>query len=140
MHANAGGAEEHFARVASRASILRLRVPGSLLLAFIAVVTLGCMSWSPGRRTGQGQLAECQTDDNGLYAQNGEINLGPSDELAVYYPVPYASPPFMGWTSDFEKCVLVDLRPDRFVIRNLSLGTNTLHWQAYGNRTSDDVP
>jgi hypothetical protein len=111
-----------------------VRAAGALSLAALAVIVLGCMSLSFGGRNYTTHLVE----DDGLLCQEGKVKLGCSEERAVYYPIPYASPPNLDVSAGIVEVAVLDQKPDHFRVRwapGISSGPPPLVcWKAKGLR------
>ncbi|HEY7157155.1 MAG TPA: hypothetical protein VH575_24590, partial [Gemmataceae bacterium] len=92
--------------------VLLSRSVGALAGVVIVLIILGCMSLSFG-----GLSIGCKTEPDGTVCQEGKVNLHQGQELDVYYPVPYTSPPNLELSGDADKCEIVEQKADHFRIR-----------------------
>jgi hypothetical protein len=111
----------------------RVRVVGSLSMAALTLIILGCMSLSFG---GRNYTANCVDDE--VLCQEGCVTFRRCDEHTVYYPIPYASPPNLSLRSPFDDLVLLEQKPDSFRVAwkglGPSFGTEEVTWKAKGVR------
>jgi hypothetical protein len=90
--------------------------------------TLGCMSLSFFDRT------ELMAPDGNYSKQVGRAHLRPGEELVVYYPGGYATPPNLVVDDAGHDCRIIEQRPDGFVVRNMSTVARDVDWTARGTR------
>jgi hypothetical protein len=118
----------------SRLSDLLLSRPvGATAAAISALIFLGCLSLSFDRHY-PGEHAE-----EGIMCHHGEVRLAAGAEEVVYYPLPFASPPNLELTSQFNWCELVKQCEDRFIVRNTSSFQLTAEWKARGPKPPPPV-
>ncbi len=91
---------------------------------------LGCMSFSFGEHT------EVVAPDGNLTKQTGTIHVPPGQEVMVYYPGPYASPPNLVVDDTFHQCSVIEQRPDGFRVKNSSPFAQDVTWSARGMRAA----
>jgi hypothetical protein len=98
-------------------------------------ISLGCMSFTLGGRT----EVVSKEEVGGL--QRGKASLAPGEELVVYYPAPYASPPNLEMEdpSLFHAGRIIEQRPDGFRIKNTSSHAVELAWKARGVKASGPI-
>src|SRR5262249_11773804 len=96
--------------------------------AFLAF-SLGCMSLSYS--TGPG---ECYKVEDGICQQSGKVVLTSNNEIAIYYPSPYPSPPNLVVESPWDDYIITDQKPDHFRIKNASNFSRHITWTARGVR------
>ena len=89
-------------------------------VVFVAIC-LGCMSI--GGRT------EIVNRDDRASSQTGKANVPGGQQLDVYYPVPYATPPNLEIADEF---VIVEQKADHFRVKNTSTFSRTVNWTARG--------
>jgi hypothetical protein len=104
--------------------VLLSRQVGALAGTVLLLIFLGCMSLSIG----------CKTEPDGTVCQEGKVSLHKGQELDVYYPAPYASPPNLELSGDCDKCDIIEQKADHFRIRCNDPCDATPHWQARGLR------
>jgi hypothetical protein len=115
--------------------MLLSRPAGALGGGVIVLIILGCMSLSFG-----GLSIGCKTEPDGTVCQEGKVSMHRGQELDVYYPVPYASPPNLELSGDADKCEIVEQKADHFRIRCKDPCDATPHWQARGLRCPPPAP
>lgn len=98
------------------ARAIGLGVAGSLLAA-----SLGCAVLSIGPTT-------ADTSNH----QSGKVTIPAGQELDVYYPGPFASPPNLQTETIFDDCLVIEQRPDHFRIKNPSPFSREVRWEARG--------
>ncbi|HEY7428396.1 MAG TPA: hypothetical protein VH682_29455 [Gemmataceae bacterium] len=109
--------------------VILSRPVGALAGAATVLIILGCMSLSFG-----GLSIGCKTEPDGTVCQEGKVSMHQGQELDVYYPVPYTSPPNLVLNGDADKCEIVEQKADHFRIRCKDPYDATPHWQARGLR------
>jgi hypothetical protein len=97
------------------------------VLSFLAI-SLGCMCLSFGERT------EVIAPDGPYTRQTGSLTVAPGQELAVYYPSPYPSPPNLVVDDRSHQCQIIEQRPDCFRVKNVSSTPQELTWTSRGLR------
>jgi hypothetical protein len=97
-------------------------------LLFLAIA-LGCMSLGIGERN----VVVSQNDSPGH--QSGKITVNPSQEMNVYYPIPYQYPPNLQ-TENPGTCVVVEQKTDHFRIKNTGIWAQDVTWQSRGVQIS----
>jgi hypothetical protein len=106
----------------TRHGLLLRRTAGvASAFAWLAII-LGCMSLSIGERT-------TLPDDRLAYTQEGSAHIEIGQELDVYYPVPYASPPNLE-LKGLGSYTIVDQQADHFRVRAKVEG-NTIGWEGF---------
>ena len=106
---------------------------GALILCCVG--SMGCLSFSCGGRT-----INNPHDDPSVLSQTGSVTVVHGQELQVYYPVPYASPPNLELDDNLHRYEIIDQKPDRFRIRNVSgLGNFEVRWTARGVRATPAI-
>jgi hypothetical protein len=93
-------------------------------LGFLAIV-LGCMNI----QLGGGTVA---TEDALTFSQRGSISASAGQEVDVYYPVPYASPPNLVIEDFTHNYSIIDQKSDHFRVRNNGLFAPSCDWTARG--------
>jgi hypothetical protein len=96
-------------------------------------VVLGCMNICVDRSIGTGDDALCK--------QTGTFAVKGGDELDVYYPAPYASPPNVTFKCMFNEYdfVPVGQYPDHFRVKNTGHFGGEVTWEAKGVRQAPAV-
>jgi hypothetical protein len=94
----------------------------SLMLA----IFMGCMSLS--------MSIGCKTGPDGTTCQEGKVSLREGQELEVYYPVSYASPPNLEISGESNDCEIIEQKADHFRIRYKGSFDATPHWKACGQK------
>jgi hypothetical protein len=113
---------------------LRSRLFGIVSAVILAILFLGCMSFTIGGRTYEHDAyTNCYED--GLYVQRGKIRIPANSEQDVYYPVAYEHPPNVVLEDDHDDCAVIDQQADHFRVRNNGLFRETLSWCARGTRS-----
>ena len=79
-------------------AVLFSRPSAAIAAAVTALIFLGCMSLNLGGRTYESHTCDSPGED-GLFLQQGEVQLKGKGQQDVYYPVPFAHPPNLqtGW-------------------------------------------
>jgi hypothetical protein len=114
----------------------RVRVLGSLSMAALTLIILGCMSLSFGGRNYTTNFV----DDEGVLCQEGCVTFRACEERTVYYPIPYASPPNLDLKprGSFTDVTLLDQKADHFRIawggQFPPVGAQEVKWKAKGVR------
>jgi len=100
--------------------------------AFVAF-SLGCMNLSFGGRTEVLPPAVKEQEVSAEGIQRGKAFAGYAQEVCVYYPVPYVSPPNLEFEDqDSRRQVqIVDQKADHFRIKNTHLAVE-IPWKARG--------
>ena len=98
------------------------RPVGILAGSITLLIFLGCMSLSIG----------CRTEPDSTTCQEGKVSLRKGQELDVYYPIPYASPPNLEINWDADECEIIEQKADHFRIRCKRQCEATPHWKARG--------
>jgi|GEM_PF-3607814 len=107
----------------TRHGLLLRRTAGvASAFAWLAII-LGCMNLSIGERT-------MLPDDHLAYTQAGSVHVEIGQELDVYYPVPYASPPNLEFKG-LGSYTIVDQQADHFRVHNNG-GLLGFDWTARG--------
>ena len=100
---------------------------------FLAILFLGCMSFTIGGRTYEHDAYTNRYED-GLYVQRGKIRIPAKSEQDVYYPVAYDHPPNVVLEDDHDDCAIIEQQTDHFRVRNNGLFRETMSWCARGTR------
>lgn len=108
---------------------MRKRVAASVGAAAVLAFCLGCMSLNFGGKT------EVVQSDDGTGSQCGKIQLAAYEELTVYYPVPYYSPPNLQLDTGCEHFRITDQRADHFKVKNVNGLTREVSWKARGMKS-----
>src|SRR5262245_48508598 len=95
----------------TRGVLLRRMVLVTACLLFLAIV-LGCMSLSIGSHH------EAVSNDESGAMERGKVTVPAHQELDVYYPVAFASPPNLTVDSTWDDCLVVNQAADHFRIKN----------------------
>src|SRR4051812_19539475 len=98
-------------RLMKRGVLLRRAGLVKCCLLFLVIV-LGCMSLSIG-----GHHESIANDESGP-AEHGKVTVPAHQELDVYYPAGFVSPPNLAVESTWDDCVVVSQAPDHFRIKN----------------------
>jgi hypothetical protein len=100
------------------------------MLAFV-LFSLGCMSFTFGGRH------EIAGSGDGEFSQKGNAFVRVGDEVCVYYPTPYQSPPNLELgDAGKHNLRITDQAADHFRVQNLnSMGVNVA-WEARGVKTA----
>lgn len=106
--------------------VILSRPVGAVAAAVTATIFLGCLSLSFDKHYPP------EPPEEGIVCHRGEVNLAPGAEETVYYPLPFASPPNLELTSQFNWCEIVKQCEDRFIVRNTSHFSITVEWKARG--------
>jgi hypothetical protein len=110
----------------------RFRLGAACLgLSVFVAFSLGCMSLSFGGRT---EVVTPESSANSEGLQRGEAFVPPHQDLCVYYPVAYVSPPNLEFESPDSKRLLqiVEQKGDCFrIVNNTSFGVDCA-WKARG--------
>jgi hypothetical protein len=121
---NLGGSSMNLRRL-STGSGLRVRpverIMGIASCVVLLATFLGCMSI--GGRT------EIVNRDDRSSTQSGKVTLAGKQELDVFYPVAYVSPPNLEFE---EECVVVEQKADHFRVKNTSPFSRVITWTARG--------
>lgn len=93
-------------------------------------IILGCMSLSIG---GSHIIP---LSDHEPFCQRGSTALGPEGEREIYYPIPFASPPYLEVEDPLAKYVIVEQHADHFRIRGVRdrFPSEEVRWKARGLR------
>jgi len=103
-------------------------------LAF-AALGLGCMSFTFGGHTDMVAPHEPAATADLAKEQTGNAQVAGGEEITVYYPIPYASPPNLVMRDPNAVCRVIEQKADCFRIRNtasLTAGYNYVAWTARG--------
>jgi hypothetical protein len=76
--------------------------------------------------------------DEALCKQNGSFTLKGGEELDVYYPLPYSSPPNVTVKATFheDNFALIGQYPDHFRVKNTGHFGREMTWESKGLRLS----
>lgn len=113
---------------------------GTAILSF--TLALGCMSFSFGERTEVIRSPEPSAVADAA-EQRGKVAVPGGEEITVYYPVPYASPPNLVIRDPGGVCRVVEQKADCFRIVNsasLTMGPYDVVWTARGVHASPAQP
>lgn len=119
-----------------------------------AASTLGCMSLSFGERKEVVSPpvpvpplvpVPAPLSDDGPITQTGGQQIAPGDEVTIYYPMPFQSPPNLVISENSggpsPTCYyLIDQKADCFRIRNATATTCRFPWTARGLKQIAPVP
>jgi|SRR5947209_4148889 len=113
---------------------------GVIAATAITFLTLGvgCMSFSFGGRTEVVSPHETSAIADVTAEQKGHAQLASGDEITVYYPVPFASPPNLVIHDPASTCRVVEQRADCFRIKNnasVAPWRYDIGWTARGVKT-----
>ncbi len=112
----------------------RGRVVVGLGLAAFVAFSIGCMNLTFGGRHEIASPKEAEVAAEGL--QRGKSYAPYAQEVTVYYPVPYASPPNLEFEDDAKRqFIVMEQRPDCFKIKNTQVGAE-FTWKARGSLTA----
>jgi hypothetical protein len=107
-----------------------------LVVLLLPTVTTGCICLAFGGRE--------QRDSEEPFTQNGKVMVQQGQELDVYYPVPYASPPNLQIDDTLNVHVIVDQQADHFRLRNAGFAKASawpgVEWTARGMRAPTPSP
>jgi hypothetical protein len=111
----------------------RLRV-ASCMVAFIAcaLLSMGCLSLNFGARSPK-------EDDPSVLSQTGSVPVAKGQEVTVYYPKPYGSPPNLQTDDSVHGYQIVEQKADCFRVRNDNSAWD-LKWTARGVPVPTVVP
>jgi hypothetical protein len=92
-----------------------------------------------------GERTEVIVPDGSYAKQVGKVHIPPGQELTIYYPAPYTTPPNLVISDTWHDCRIVEQRADGFVVRNPAGTPREIEWTARGTRpatatTSVNVP
>jgi hypothetical protein len=107
------------------------RPVGVAAAAVLLLILLGCMSISIGKFSG---VTDGTTTSDGVYCQEGEINVPGNSVREVFYPAPYTSPPNLEISDTFSHGELLLQNEASFKVRNTSSLAITVSWKARGVR------
>lgn len=100
------------------------RPVGAVAGALVLLIFLGCMSLSI--------KVGCKPEPDGTTCQEGQVYLRKGQELDVYYPFSYASPPNLELSGDSDDCEIIEQKADHFHIRYSGSIYARPHWKARG--------
>lgn len=93
--------------------------------AIVALVSsMGCLNLQFGGKSST-------TEDPSVVPQTSSITIPKGQELTVYYPKPYASPPNLELDNSSQNCKIIEQRADHFRVRNDGT-TLEVKWTARG--------
>ncbi len=103
---------------------------------------LGCMSFTFGGRTEVVSPPPVPGPVAGTaeWQQMGNVRVPVGEEMTVYYPIPYASPPNLVITGRGGACRVIEQKADCFCIKNNSDLPFELGWTARGVKAPPPVP
>lgn len=107
-------------------TIVLSRPVGVVAGALMLLIFLGCMSLSI--------KIGCKPEPDGTTCQEGKVYLRQGQEVDVYYPVPYASPPNLELSGDSDNCEIIEQKADYFHIRYKGSIYAKPHWKARGQK------
>ena len=93
------------------------------------------LAWSVGC-----QAVQISPSTNDLSHQHGATILPAGQELDVYYPAPFSSPPNLLTKSIFNDCLVVEQQPDHFRIKNPTPFSREVSWEARGLPVTAPAP
>ena len=106
-----------------------------MVMLLLAIAQTGCICLSFGGTS--------ESEDHATFVQTRKLVLQPGQELDVYYPVPYASPPNLEIEDTWRSCVVIDQKPDHFRIRSDSrfgqVFGEDVKWTARGIRAATPI-
>jgi hypothetical protein len=94
--------------------------------ALVLAILLGCMNICVDRSLVLGLDGVCK--------QEGTVLVPGGEELDVYYPVPFSSPPNLTTQSPPEAPSVIAQYPDHFRVKNTWAAAHTVEWVAKGVR------
>jgi hypothetical protein len=122
-------------------------LPGCLRRAALLVGVLllipiqtGCLCLSIG-----GGGCHAEAGEHGTFTQTGSVGVQKGQEIEVYYPVPFASPPNLQIDDMWNTHVVIEQTATHFRIRNDTpirqvFGGASVDWTARGIRDPATVP
>jgi hypothetical protein len=118
---------------------------GIIIANAIAVLTLalGCMSFSFGGRTEVVAPHPPSGTADVAGEQKGNVQVAGGEEMTVYYPVPFATPPNLVIRDPAAACRVVEQRADCFRVRNTAsvvAGNYEVGWTARGVQVPPSNP
>jgi hypothetical protein len=96
---------------------------GAALVALVC--SMGCLSLQFGGKS------NC-TEDASMVPQTSSITIPKGQELTVYYPKAFASPPNLELDNSSPTCKIVEQKADHFRVRNDGATPLTVTWSARG--------
>lgn len=96
---------------------------GAALVALVS--SMGCLNLQFGGKSSP-------TEDPSVVPQTSSITIPKGQELTVYYPKPYASPPNLEVDNSSPNCKLIEQKADHFRVRNDGAAPLTMTWTARG--------
>jgi hypothetical protein len=104
------------------------------VIAFLAFC-VGCMSLNFGGKSDVVAASDAEV------AQKGKAFIRPGDEICIYYPTPFQSPPNLELVDPTAKHVLqiTEQRADSFRARNMGQFGVSLAWEARGVKVAPNV-
>jgi hypothetical protein len=100
---------------------------GAVAASIMLAIIMGCMSLS--------MSIGCKTGPDGTTCQEGKVSVEDGQELDVYYPIPYASPPNLEISGDSESYQIIEQKADHFRIRNQCVNRRyQWNWKARGSK------
>ncbi len=106
-----------------RLVLSRLAVIGSATL--VVAILLGCMNICVDRSI---------SVEDGICKQTGTVPVQGAQELDVYYPIAYNTPPNLHLKSNFDDAVPIAQHPDHFRVKNTTNFVREVTWEAKGVR------
>jgi hypothetical protein len=117
------------APVLGRKGCARARLFAGLGIAIFIGFSLGCMNLSFGGRT---EVVTKESDSIADGVQRGKAYADYGQEVVIYYPIPYASPPNLEIENDGKRYLhIVEQKPDCFKVKNNHVGVE-IAWKARG--------
>ena len=96
---------------------------GAALVALVC--SMGCLNLQFGGKS------NC-TEDSSVVPQTSSITIPKGQELTVYYPKAYASPPNLVLDNSSPTCKIVEQKADHFRVYNDGAAPVTVNWTARG--------
>lgn len=104
----------------------RRRGYGAVGAALVALAcTMGCVNLQFGGKS------NC-TEDPSVVPQTSSITIPKGQELTIYYPKAYVSPPNLELDNSSAACKIVEQKADHFRVRNDGATPLTVNWTARG--------
>jgi hypothetical protein len=94
---------------------------------------LGCMNFSFGGKSDVVAAADAEI------AQKGKTFVRPGEEICVYYPAPFQSPPNLELVNNAYIVQITEQRADHFRVKNMGQAGVNLSWEARGVKVAPSV-
>src|SRR4051794_15850307 len=104
----------------------------------LQLIWLGLLALILGFGCGSIQVSAPPTED--ATRQRGKAVVPAGEELDVYYPVPFNSPPNLLVQSTFNDCSIIEQKPDHFRVKNNNPFSREVTWDARGVPVSTPAP